>query len=126
MGANEDLCCSGCAAWWPSVQEPCKVAPDIFFILVGNKKLSLHSKHNSLAVRGISQMFRCLYFISFFPAYPCPFMGGFFWLDFFFPPHRSTESLEASCKGILSDHVKLKLVLCMHFYILIIFKVLGA
>lgn len=107
--------CPALDAWWPNVQEPWKVAPDVFFILLGNKKLALHSKvaQHSCSEGCIPDVLLSL-FHFFFPAY-CPFMGGFCLVGWFFPPYRNTESLETIYKGILSDHVKPKLVLCYSF-----------
>lgn len=84
-----------------------------FWQAINNWSCTL-KQHNSLAVRSGSQMFCCLFFTS-FPLHIAPLLVGFVWLRFF-SPHRSTDSPEAICKGILSDHVKLRLVLCMCLY----------
>lgn len=78
-----------CAAWWPSVQEPCKVTSDVFFVLVGNEKLALLSKiaQQSCSEECIPDVLLSLFHL-FSPAY-CPFMWvGFVWLGVFFPTEK--------------------------------------
>lgn len=56
-------------------------------------------------------------------------MGGVCLFVCLFSPHGSADSLEAICKGILSDHVKVRLVSCMCFmyaFLYRLYEVLGA